>query len=90
MDHGFTLVTRAEILSELARQTSMLAPGDTFYFYFAGHGWSQDGESFIGASDASSSSEGISLDVLKDSIRRLHPRAAFGFFDERQQEIRAK
>jgi caspase domain-containing protein len=79
---------RAELAAQLNRVVSALGTGDTLYFYFSGHGWSTNGENFIGGSDMKSpQTDGLSLEALKDAIRHAHPKAAFGFFDICQTEI---
>jgi hypothetical protein len=64
---------------------------DTFYFFFAGHGWSLAGENMLGPTNMKITPEGItggfSIEQLKSELRRVQPKAAFAFFDVCRNEI---
>ena len=81
----------AEIKGALKRIITGLSPEDSFYFYFAGHGWSTSGENMLGPSDLRTTEKGVvggvSIEELKNLLRGTPTRASFAFFDVCRNEI---
>jgi hypothetical protein len=83
--------THDKLASELHAMASSINGDDTFYFFFAGHGWSLAGENMLGPTNMKITPEGItggfSIEQLKSELRRVQPKAAFAFFDVCRNEI---
>ncbi|MEX0305120.1 MAG: caspase family protein [Leisingera sp.] len=92
---GFTLVEaldqdRRGLNRKISEFTAQLAPGDTAFVFFAGHGIEIDGENYLLPTDISVpgaggsdfvKSESIALSSLLDRIRKTGARSAIAIID---------
>ncbi|MBM3811645.1 MAG: caspase family protein [Acidimicrobiia bacterium] len=84
--------TRPVLLAAIEQTLRSTGQSGNFYFYFAGHGWSMNGENMVGLADLDVSGNtptgAFSVEELKTSIRRFAPAASFAFLDVCRNEVR--
>ncbi|HTQ10836.1 MAG TPA: caspase family protein [Fimbriimonadaceae bacterium] len=66
--------TRGSILDRLTQIAELAKPDDTFVFYFSGHGFSQDADSYLTTSDCRTDSlddTALPMSLLKKKIEKI-------------------